>query len=272
MFDKLIGDMVKGSESLRVPAADDYRGKDGLLRCGRCHTPKECVFRITGRVVGCVCRCESERRAEEERRERAERLRDRCFRYADAKQATFERDLGYIPKVSEAARRYAENFERFRRDGIGMLLYGPFGTGKSFYAYAIANALVDRLYRVRAWQLEELHREYEEGGRRTGFFSYMASHDLVVIDDLGAEKQTRELTSFTFNAIDALYSSRTPFVITTNVALSELTGTRDGDRRRIYERILERCPQPVLVDRPEGSIRYTKLREQNPEYKKLLGL
>lgn len=272
MFDKIISEAAEASQALRREEEGDYRNERGLLICGKCHTPKEHIFRLTGSVVGCICKCESERIEEEKRRTRARELRSYCFRYPEQMAATFEADLGYIPKVSEAAKRYAESFDTLRREGLGMLLYGPFGTGKSFYSYAIANALIDRLFKVRAWQLEQLYREYESSARRTRFFDYLTSHDLVVIDDLGAEKQTRELTSFTFGAFDALYTSRTPFIVTTNLSLAELTGTRDGDRRRIYERILERCPCPIPVDRPEGSIRYTRVREQNPRYKELLGL
>lgn len=272
MFDKILNDAIESANRNSRAEDGDYIGERGLLYCGRCHTPKEHILSLNGRKVAVICKCTQEREKEEDRRRRARALREICFRYPEQAEATFENDAGYIPAVSETAKRYCENFDTLRKKGLGMLLYGPFGTGKSFYAYAIANALTDRLYKVRVWQLEQMYREYESGGRRSQFFDYLVSLHLAVIDDLGAEKQTKELTSFTFNVIDALYCSRTPFVVTTNVTLKELTATRDGDRRRIYERILERCPCPVLVDRPEGSIRYTRVREENPEYRTLLGI
>ena len=272
MFDKVLNDAIEAAKQNIRAEEGDYIGEDGLLYCGRCNTAKEHILSLNGRKVPVICKCTQERDREEARRRQARELRSICFRYPEQTEATFESDAGYIPKVSEAAKRYCESFETLRKKGLGMLLYGPFGTGKSFYAYAIANALTDRLYKVRVWQLEQMYREFESGGRRSQFFDYLVSLHLAVIDDLGAEKQTKELTSFTFNVIDALYCSRTPFVVTTNVTLKELTGTHDGDRRRIYERILERCPCPILVDRPEGSIRYTRVREENPEYRSLLGI
>ena len=42
----------------------DYTGEDGLLYCGKCHTPKQ--FRmekplLEGRPLPCPCQCEQER-------------------------------------------------------------------------------------------------------------------------------------------------------------------------------------------------------------------
>ena len=47
---------------------EDYTGEDGLLYCGKCHTPKQ--FRMTappmeGRILPCPCQCEKERQEQE---------------------------------------------------------------------------------------------------------------------------------------------------------------------------------------------------------------
>ena len=53
-------DMLRPAISMSAAVADtgDYV-KDGLLHCGKCHTPKECRISVDGAemVVGCLCDC-----------------------------------------------------------------------------------------------------------------------------------------------------------------------------------------------------------------------
>ena len=48
------------------------------------------------------------------------------------------------PQLAKA-RGYAQNWDEFKQAGIGLLLFGNVGTGKSYAAGCIANALIDRL-------------------------------------------------------------------------------------------------------------------------------
>lgn len=53
-----------------VHVSDYY--KDGLLYCGKCHTPKQYHFNkgfLAGRTVTCMCECEAEEYRKEQRRE-----------------------------------------------------------------------------------------------------------------------------------------------------------------------------------------------------------
>ena len=56
---------------------------------------------------------------------------------------TFENDNGRNPQT-ELARRYAEHWENMRTDNIGCLFWGGVGTGKSYLAGCIANALMEK--------------------------------------------------------------------------------------------------------------------------------
>ena len=58
----------------RVPGKEpgDYTGPDGLLYCGKCHTPKEC--RVNGKTYPVICQC---RKAERERVEREQAVKKR---------------------------------------------------------------------------------------------------------------------------------------------------------------------------------------------------
>ena len=61
-----------------IPAdAGDYIGDDGFLMCGKCHTRKECVFKLSGRMVPCMCECRKKEWAEKEEAKKREQERDR---------------------------------------------------------------------------------------------------------------------------------------------------------------------------------------------------
>ena len=55
----------------------------------------------------------------------------------------FAADDGADPRIMRAAKNYVGNFTQLREQGKGLLLYGGVGTGKTFAAACIANALID---------------------------------------------------------------------------------------------------------------------------------
>lgn len=253
------------------PEEGDYVGEDGLIRCGRCHTPRQCRIQGSEVLYPCVCACRLEKREREANERRAAQYRHECFSSPEQHLATFENDKGYDPRLTRIMKNYVAHFEDLRHDGTGILLYGQFGTGKSFHAYQVANALIDRLYRVKVTQFEELFRaEPIDKAGKNGFFKSLSSYALVVLDDLGAEKKSSAMQAFVFTVIDTLYRAKTPFIITTNLSLSEMRAPQDKENFRIYERIFERCPSPIAVERPGGSIRAMLSAEQRGTYQSLL--
>ena len=70
-------------------------------------------------------------------------------------------------------------------------------------------------------------------------------YDLLIIDDLGAERNTEYALEQMFSIIDSRYRCNKPLIVTTNLKLNELKHPPDLARARIYDRILERCA-PIL--------------------------
>ena len=68
-----INGFVDKSTTVYAPVPGDYVGEDGLIYCGKCHTPKQhrIVFLGEEKIPGIPCRCEAEEIARRER-ERAE--------------------------------------------------------------------------------------------------------------------------------------------------------------------------------------------------------
>ena len=70
---------------------------------------------------------------------------------------------------------------------------------------------------------------------------------LLIIDDLGIERNTDYATEQVYNVIDTRYRSGRPMIITTNIILDDLRNPNDLAHKRIYDRILERCT-PILIE------------------------
>lgn len=264
----------------RVPQDDDtYTGDDGLLYCNRCHTARQCVdkvFRI-GRKVPCVCRCIRERMdAEEAERERQkqfyeiQRYRNMGFPDRELQNSTFGADDGARPELTEAMKTYVDNFHELRKEAKGLLLYGPVGTGKSFLAACVVNALIDKGHPCLMTNFSRLVNELSgmwEG--RQEYLDNLGRFALVAIDDLGVERDTEYMNENITTIVDCLYRSQVPVIVTSNHTPKQLTEDLEIRRKRVYDRLLERC-HPILVD---GASRRKQMGRNNyGEMKKLLGV
>ena len=250
MFEEM---MEKMAEITLEP--EDYTGEDGLLYCGKCHTAKQ--FRMdkppfVGKLFPHPCRCEQERRekeqAEEARRRHlaaVEDLKRRGFTDPKMRKWTFANDNGKCPQI-ECARFYVEHFEEMREQNIGYLLWGGVGTGKSFFAGCIANALMEKEIPVRmtnfALILNDLTASFEG---RNDYISRLCSFPLLILDDFGMERGTEYALEQVYNVIDSRYRSGRPLIVTTNLALEDLRHPQDTAHARIYDRLLELCA-PIL--------------------------
>lgn len=259
-----------------VPASDnEYMGRDGLLHCAVCTEPVQTKIEIFGKekIVRCICSCRvKEKAADKEREKIQERIKKRRICFAETNMATwtFENDDGKNAGIIEAMKNYVENFPEFRKNGQGLLLYGPVGTGKSYSAACVANALIDKDYSVLMTNFATMVNQIQ--GMFEGKQEYINSlnrYSLLIIDDLGAERNTEYMAEQVFNIIDSRYRSGLPMIITTNLTAEELKKPQEVAYSRIYDRVLERC-HPVKVD--GNSRRKDKLRKGYDEMQQKLGL
>lgn len=248
MIEQIMNDVAeRANENLKINPGD-YKGEDGLWYCGRCHTNKQVLADIPGKpekeIRAAVCRCEQEIAAVAEHNKKCNQLRKECFTYKEQHKATFANDRGYNPENPKRVAEYLENFETLKGDGKGLLLYGSFGTGKSHTAHQIANALIDRECRVKVWECDTLLNALQAEREKNAFLRTLSRYDLVVLDDFGAERKNDAARSLMYSVINALYLSKTPFIITTNLTPEEFQSPIDPEEGRCYDRIQERC-KPV---------------------------
>ena len=236
-----------------APEMEDYIGEDGLLYCGKCHTPKEAYFPEGKELFGrdrhpAECDCqraarEQRQAAEEHRRhvEAVENLKQRAFADSAMQQWTFENDNGRNPQTG-IARRYAEHWEEMQAENIGCLFWGNVGNGKSYLAGCIANALMEKEISVRmtnfALILNDLAATFEG---KNEYISNLCRYPLLILDDFGMERGTEYGLEQVYNVIDSRYRSGKPLIVTTNLTLTELQNPQDTPHARIYDRLLEMC-------------------------------
>lgn len=250
---------------------------DGLLYCGKCHTQKQVSFRIQGRMVKsfCLCECEEEnlkRQEEQERREKRERhiryLREIAFPEKKMWEWTFDKDDGSNGRVSAISKRFVEVFPEMRERGKGLLLYGPVGTGKTFAAACIVNALIDKnipcLMTSFARLTNILQGLYD---KRQDYIDSLSKYPLLVIDDLAAERDTEYMGEIVQSVIDARDKSGLPIIVTTNLTPQELKNATDIRKQRVFSRLFEMC-YPLEV--PGEDRRKKKLRNEIGELRELL--
>ena len=135
----------------KEPGEREYQGEDGLLYCRNCHTPVQCRVKLWGRdkIVPCLCRCQQEAMAEKKRQDELVE-RQRKIRQLKATGIQEKHLLEWNFAVAEdnkdiqMAKRYVEQWKKVKAENLGLLLWGDVGTGKSFVAACIANALLDQ--------------------------------------------------------------------------------------------------------------------------------
>jgi len=154
---------------------------------------------------------------------------------------TFANDNGRNPQM-KTAHFYVEHWEDMKAGNIGYLLWGSVGTGKSYLAGCIANALMEKEISVKmtnfAIILGDLAATFEG---RNEYISNLCRYPLLILDDFGMERGTEYGLEQVYNVIDSRYRSGKPLIVTTNLTLTELQNPQDTPHARIYDRLLEMC-------------------------------
>lgn len=216
--------------------------------CPVCGKPRHTKIRLGGSdyTVGVMCDCERREYLDglkrQEEQEKARR-RNRAFETKAQSRCFFpDKDDS---EAMRACRSYAESFDEMSKGAYGLLLYGRPDQGKTFLGACITNALIDKGVNAIMRSVPNLvakTRGYGDDG-----MDELERADLLILDDLGAERDTSFANEVVYRAVESRYSNGKPMIVTTNLTMQEFSRPQTIEQERIYNRILERC-LPVKVE------------------------
>ena len=273
--------IVKAGLSKQVRKAVDYVNAEGLLVCGVCGKPKQTHIMVPNpdadhmtpllAVTECDCDKNAARKIAEEKRRMDDHdkiVKFRQLSMIDDKFRNVSFDSLQQNRFNERnlkiCRRYAEKFDEMLEKNQGLLLWGDVGLGKSWAAAAIANYLLSKTIPVVMFSLVQAIKNIESKKMSEAeIISLMNSAQLVIIDDLGAERDSSFAQEKVYSIIDSRYRKKLPMIVTTNITLEQMKKECDPKFSRIYDRIFENCyPMQFTGDswrRVEANKRYVEM-------------
>lgn len=146
------------------------------------------------------------------------------------------------------------------RPGKGILMTGREGTGKTHLAVSILKDAIVKGYTGLYWNVPELFLELRRRmdssavESEADIFDFARRVDLLVLDDLGAERTSEYVLDRLYVLINKRYEDDSATIITSNRSLPEL---KQQLSPRIASRIAEMC---VIMDFPDGDFRLKNLK------------
>jgi DNA replication protein DnaC len=163
--------------------------------------------------------------------------------------------------IIEFAKKFVQAFRvDTQQPTKGLLLRGTEGTGKTHIAIAILKEIIQKGHEGLYWNVPELFCELRRTmGNSTdidegSILDEAIETQLLVLDDLGAEKASEYVLDRLYLIINGRYENDLPTLITTNLGLEQL---RQQVGPRIVSRISEMC---MPIDFPSGDYRLKNLR------------
>lgn len=146
------------------------------------------------------------------------------------------------------ALRFVAHFSDTGTERTGLFLTGPPGCGKSHLAAGIATLLAAK--KVVQWHnspdlLARIRDTFDDDAAESEreFIERVCAPDLLVIDDLGAEKVTDFVLDRFYRIVNRRYEACRPIIVTSNYTISQLDA-------RIGPRIVSRiCGMCKIVDK-----------------------
>lgn len=229
-------------------------------------------------TMTCLCKCQTEQRDEEEAsyrkqqaRYRAESMRTSGFLNQKARQYTFENDSGRSESRLDIAKRYVSKWEECKKKNLGILLTGASGTGKTFFAGCVANALIESGVSVMMTTMPQLLVILGNlhGKDLEDYLARMDQYDLFILDDYDPEGLSPYYQRLLYAIVDRRFSTRKPMIVATSLSVSTMKGSHlDSLVAKTNQRIREMCT-PVVFEFKE--LRQDQITRRLQEARKLFG-
>lgn len=231
--------------------------KDGHAYCKVCHERKDGdVMEFFGNkmILRGACKCDREIEQQKKRREKQmeiERLKRTCFNSMREWSYTFENYQGEENQSLMIAKNFVEDYEKMKKENIGLLFYGSVGSGKTYLACSIANSLIEQYQiSVKIRNFAQIINELQKSSfdfDKNAYIESLVNTSVLILDDLGIERDTSYAKEQVYNIVNSRYLKQKPTIFTTNLSYDTIQNCKDSvEYQRIYSRIIEMCI-PVMV-------------------------
>ena len=209
--------------------------------CGRLLEKKKISFFNEEIVLKCPCRIEADMANDkrisdmEEKQQKKDAVAaflsnpDIVRRYEDKKFNNFEENEGNKSNL-EFCKNFVANFSKYIKSGMGLLVMGGYGCGKTHLEIAVGRKLVAKGYSVKFYKAASLYNEYKKSlsfssdEEANDFVREVNDCDLLIIDDLGINSLHSDYAyeTFLYQIIDFRYANKLPIMISMNCVKSAL--------------------------------------------------
>jgi DNA replication protein DnaC len=127
------------------------------------------------------------------------------------------------PMVLRHVRDYVQHVDERLDDGVGLWFHGDVGTGKTSISMLVAKAADQAGRSIAVYSVPQLlatiRRTYETGAEDSydALMRRLTGVDLLVLDDLGAERQTEWVLEQLYMLVNERWQNRGAVLVTTNV-------------------------------------------------------
>ncbi|MCM1133488.1 MAG: ATP-binding protein [Ruminococcus flavefaciens] len=138
-------------------------------------------------------------------------------------------DYYIMQRILNYTREYAENF---KIDSDNIIMTGETGLGKTHLSLSIANVVLQKGFSVIydsviniLWNIEREHFSYEHS---SDVLNTVLDADLLILDDLGTEQETKFYNSMIYNIINTRLVKQKPTIISTNLDRKAMSARYGG--------------------------------------------
>ncbi len=167
-------------------------------------------------------------------------------------------DLGVTARevMEETLRVCKEYAEDFHIPYKNLFLHGKTGLGKTHLSLSIASAVLEKGYSVIYGSAADLFRKIEKEQFNRNYdgpdtLEALETADLLILDDVGAEFETKFYTSALYNILNNRMNASLPTIISSNLEEDEI-------KERYGERIMSRILTMTNLDFAGSDIRVIK--------------
>ena len=181
----------------------------------------------------------------------------------------FAHDNGENPDATGVVRNFVDHFENFRRQGMGLFLFGGSGSGKSFVAAQVVNALTDRGYDCLFTSFLAVFTDLSTLSfeSKRNYLNQIFEKDLVVFDDVGSEGDTNRNNEMILYIVNNCRHRNIPLIFTSPFYPDVLRKGNNPTRLLAISRMMQLTTQVTLR---EPAVRRSRNRASRMEAEALI--